>query len=278
MDAHKHSAGSVAVVAGSYGMAGAAYLAAAGALAAGAGYIHLVCPEAIYPILAVLVPSAVFVPLAIEEDRCPPDEVEKAAAAAGKSSAAVIGPGLGESRAAVELVTALVPRLAVPALFDASALAVMARHAGVLKSVKNAVITPHPGEAAGLLRTTAAKVQADRKAAVTALAALTDSVAVLKGARTLVCDGKRIYENTSGNAGMAKAGTGDCLSGVIGAFLAEGLGSFDAACLGVYLHGKAGDAAAAAKGRGLLAADVVENLPAVIAAFEKGAFERGTGR
>jgi len=280
IDAHKTSVGSVLVVAGSWGMAGAAYLAAASTLRAGAGYVRVACPDSIYPILAVLLPSAVFVPLRSAPDGgIEPGEAGRIFEASRLSKAVIIGPGLADVRENAEIFGELVAKLSRPMVADAGALNLLAERPELMKRLgRDCILTPHPGEMARLLGATAQEVQGDRTAAVSRLAELTGSVAVLKGARTLVADGARIYENTSGNAGMAKAGTGDVLSGVIGALLVQGLPAFEAAALGVYLHGKAGDAAAREKGRGLLAEDVLAALPRVIRDCDGGRFETGAAR
>lgn len=277
IDAHKGSAGSVLVVAGSWGMAGAAYLSAAGALRSGAGYVRVACPESVYPILAGLAPCAVFVPLATSNDRLVlPGESAKVLRAAGFSRAAVIGPGLGETAAAAELVSATLAGISIPCVIDASALGFLAVRRDLMKGLPGgSVLTPHPGEMARLLGTSIAEVVSDRVAAVSLLSQTSGAVSVLKGARTLVADTNRVYENTSGNAGMASAGSGDVLSGVIASFMAQGLGAFEAACLGVYLHGKAGDLAMGAGGRAVGAEDIAGRLPLAIAAWEGGSFEAG---
>ena len=276
IDAHKNSAGSVCVIGGSYGMAGAAALAASGAFATGAGYVRVVCPREIYPILATLVPSAVFVPLESPAGSYAPEEIEKALAAANACNACVIGPGLGESAAAKQILVSVLGAVLKPMVVDASALTLSAAKQQLPRAGGRPwVLTPHPGEAARLLDTTALAVQADRPAAVTGLATAFGCVAVLKGARTLVCDGHRLYENTSGNAGMAKAGSGDVLAGAITALIAQGLDAFDAACLGVYLHGRAGDKAAQARGRAVSASDIAGVLPEVLGDYEGGSFEKG---
>lgn len=280
LDAHKGSAGRVLVVGGSWGMAGAAWLAAAGAVKSGAGYVRVACPESIYPMLAVLAPWAVFVPLRCGDDGgVLPGEYARALDAAESSGAAVFGPGMGESAGAGELFAGVLGGISIPSVIDASALFHLSGRGELLGSLPaGAVLTPHPGEMARLLGVSTKEVQSDREAAVAGLAERTGATAVLKGARTLVSDGERFYENTSGNAGMATAGSGDVLSGVVASFIAQGLGSFEAACLGVYLHGKAGDIAAAAKGRGLAADDIAEGLAGAVRAWEGGAFERGGGR
>jgi NAD(P)H-hydrate epimerase len=142
---------------------------------------------------------------------------------------------------------------------------------GVLDAVREArarrVLTPHPGEAARLLGCSTAEVEADRVAAVRALAERSGAVAVLKGARSLVCDGAAgnafVTVNPSGHAAMATAGSGDVLTGVIAALIGQGVEAVDAARLGCYLHGRAGELAAARLGGvGVIAGDLIASLPA----------------
>jgi hydroxyethylthiazole kinase-like uncharacterized protein yjeF len=133
------------------------------------------------------------------------------------------------------------------------------------------IMTPHPGEAARLLGTTAAEVQKDRVGMVRALAARSDAIVVLKGARTLVCVDDFVTVNPSGHQALATAGAGDVLTGMIAALVAQGLSPPDAARLGVYLHGKTGELAAAALGeRSVTAADLPDHLPAAMAALAAG--------
>jgi len=275
LDAHKGSAGNVLVVAGSYGMAGAAYLAAAGALASGAGYVRMACPESVYPILAVLCPTVVFSPLACRADgQVEPGEYERVLEASGSSDAAVLGCGLGTTEAAADFFSGVITNIDLPCVIDASALTLLSGRRDLMGRLGGRhVLTPHPGEMARLLDLEVGGVLADRAGAVRRLWEAAGSVAVLKGARTLVCDGTRIYENTSGNAGLASAGSGDVLSGAIASLVAQGLGAFDAACLGVYVHGKAGDAAAGVSGRALAPTDIVARLPAALLRLEGGRFE-----
>jgi hydroxyethylthiazole kinase-like uncharacterized protein yjeF len=277
VDAFKTSVGSVLVVAGSYGMAGAAYLTAISALRAGAGYVRVATPKSVYPILATLVPSAVFIPLdCTDEQIVKASEVDKVLKEADHAKVAVMGPGWGDRPEAAKLFYALMEDLRIPKVLDANALGLLGRRRDLFaRLTPGDVLTPHPGEMGDLLGLTAADVQQDRLGSVTKLAELTGAVSVLKGAKTLVCDGKRLYRNTSGNAGMAKAGTGDVLSGVVGALMAQGLGSFDSAILGVYIHGKAGDAAAGRLGRGLTADDVSAGIAGAIRRYERGRFEKG---
>jgi len=277
IDAFKTSVGSVLVVAGSYGMAGAAYLTAISALRAGAGYVRVATAKSVYPILATLVPSAVFVPLDCTDDAIvKASEVDKVLKEAGASKVAVMGPGWGDKPEAAKLFYALMEELQIPKVLDANMLGLLGRRRDLYaRLTPNDVLTPHPGEMGDLLGMKGTDVQKDRLRSVRKLVELTGAVAVLKGARTLVCDGKRLYRNTSGNAGMAKAGAGDVLSGMVGALMAQGLSAFDSATLGVYIHGKAGDIAAAREGRGLTADALSAAIPQAIRRYERGRFERG---
>ncbi|MGB2966608.1 MAG: NAD(P)H-hydrate dehydratase, partial [Phycisphaerae bacterium] len=177
--------------------------------------------------------------------------------------AIAVGPGLGRTRGVSAVVRALLEGLDVPIVLDADGLnAIADEAAAILKSASNRVIlTPHPGEAARLLGASVKDVQADREAAAQRLAAL-GAVAVLKGAGTIVCDGERIYVNKTGNPGMATAGAGDVLTGMLAALLAGGMSPFEAAVLAVRAHGRAGDLAAERLGvLGMTALDLLGCVP-----------------
>jgi NAD(P)H-hydrate epimerase len=190
------------------------------------------------------------------------------ALAAGKRAVAW-GPGMPTTPAARALLQAAVPALGLPLVLDADALNHLADDPSVIARARApVVITPHPGEAARLLGRDTAAVQADRLGAARELAARTRAVAVLKGARTVVAtpDG-RASINPTGNPGMGTAGAGDVLTGVIGALLAQGVAAPEAARLGVYAHGVAGDLAAGRAGRGIVAGDIAAQLPAALASL-----------
>jgi NAD(P)H-hydrate epimerase len=249
-DGHKGTFGTVLVVAGSHGMLGAAILAARGALRGGAGLVRCALPA------ELMAPFTVAVPSATTLDRGALDQSTFA-----QVQAIVCGPGLSTSREARRLVDAVL--LAdVPALLDADALNVLAPLATAGGTLRRAILTPHPGEAGRLLGTDSAHVQRDRAGAARVLAARSGGVVVLKGARTLVTDGERLYENATGNPGMATGGSGDVLAGLIGALCAQGMAPFDAACLGVHVHGRAGDLVAERLSEPGLCA---EDLPLAIA-------------
>jgi NAD(P)H-hydrate epimerase len=265
VDAHKGTFGKVLVVAGSMGMSGAAVLAGSGALRGGAGLVQVAVPDAVVGIVAASNPCYMTVPL-------PADVAGRLARIAQPrllelveaASAVVVGPGLGQSEEVADLVRALVAQTPVPLLLDADALNVLGANPAILKKRSAPLLlTPHPGEFARLSGADARSIQADRTGKARAFAETFGGVLVLKGAGTVVTDGRQVYVNTTGNPGMATGGSGDVLSGLLGALLAGGQEAFAAAVLGVYLHGKAGDLARDARGEtSLIATDLVEYLPA----------------
>ena len=251
-DAHKGDFGTTGVIAGSARMLGAAILCARAALRGGAGLVRAVLPGPLCTALMAAVPGATTI-------------VRKAGwdEALRECDALVVGPGLGAGPATARLVRSVLAHARAPLVLDADALNVLAPlgPAG-LRAAASVVLTPHPGEASRLLRTTSRAIQQDRVAAVAALASRSRQVVVLKGAATLVCEGKRLYTNATGNPGLATGGTGDVLAGLLGALLAQGLPAFEAACLAVRVHGLAGDLVA---GRLSEAGLCAEDLPLAIA-------------
>ena len=243
---HKGTRGHVVIVGGMPGFRGAGRLCANAALRSGAGLVTL----------------------ATAGDVIADDSVMTRALATNvgdllaHKSAVVIGPGLGQSEPAAGWVGEVLAS-GVPAVLDADALNLVA---GIVEAIQKAsgpiVLTPHPGEAARLLGTTAAEIERDRLAAARALASRTNAIVVLKGARTIVCERDFCSINPTGGPELATGGSGDVLAGVIGALLAQGLAAADAARVGVYVHGLAGQRLAAAHGRrGVVSSD----LPVAIA-------------
>jgi len=262
--AHKGTMGHLLGVAGSRGKSGAAVLLARAALRSGAGLVTIATPKSVQPIVAAAQAEAMTEPLA---ESGAGTLSARAAGPVGKllasRDAIAIGPGVGTTRDAVAAVRAIVAKLTRPAVLDADALNAFASGPKLRARKAPLVLTPHPGEAARLLRTTAAAVQSDRFGAARRLAEMTGAVVVLKGRRSLVAspDG-RVAVNSTGNPGMATGGTGDALTGIAGALLARGLAPFDAARLATYVHGGAGDVAVASSGvEGMIAGDLVDALP-----------------
>ena len=241
---HKGTFGTVVVIAGSPEYAGAGLLAAHAALRSGVGLTFLATSA---PGLAGRIPEVIVRPF---------DENLLRGA-----DAVAIGPGLGRGAEAGAVVASVLGAWRGPLVIDADALNLTRLDA----LPEGAVITPHPGEAGRLLGCSAADVQADRIAAVQQLAAR--NVAVLKGFRTLIGASAQVWVNPTGNDGMGSGGTGDVLTGLIGGLLAQGAPAAQAACAGVYLHGLAGDRAAARLGRRAMAAgDLVDAFPEAFAA------------
>ena len=256
-DSHKGDYGRVLVVAGSRGMAGAAVLAAEAAYRSGAGLVYLCCPENIADILMIKQTCGVVWPF--EEKNAVTQILEYAQ----KCDVAVIGPGLSQTAAISEAIRQVVGAAEIPLVIDADGLNAFESFPELLgRGNAPRVLTPHPGEAARLLKSLPTDIQADRTAAAKELAERFLSVAVLKGHRTVVADGKQVYVNKTGNPGMATGGSGDVLAGMIGALIGQQMSPFDAACLGTQLHGKAGDIAAKKVGQvSLMATDMLDALP-----------------
>jgi ADP-dependent NAD(P)H-hydrate dehydratase len=271
-DGHKGTYGKVVVVAGSREMAGAAVLAGRGALRAGAGLVRVACPAAAHPVVAAGNPCYMTVPLRQHADGSFGDGVAEEVTELGREANAVaIGPGLGRTDDAARLVRAVLRELPrTPMVVDADALNALAPLGDEFRDrPMPLVLTPHPGEFARLAGVSSHDAVVRREELAVGFAWKTGAVVLVKGAGTVVTDGRRVYRNTTGNPGMATGGSGDVLTGVVGALLAQGLAPFDAAVLGAWVHGRAGDLAAAALGQtGLTAADLPEYLPAAFRDLE----------
>jgi NAD(P)H-hydrate epimerase len=256
----------VFVVAGSRGMAGAAALVGNAALRTGAGLVQIATADAALDTVAALAPCCTTVPLPDDGAHLSREAAQVVLAAAEGWHVVAMGPGLGQTDGVAAVVQAVLSHAAVPIVLDADSLNVLGRHAQAAFKAARApiVITPHPGEAARLLGVTVKEVQADREAAAARLAAL-GAVAVLKGHGTVVCDGRRVYVNETGNPGMATAGAGDVLTGMLAALVAGGMAPLEAAVLGVWAHGRAGDLAA--QKLGMLSVTALDILGCVPQAF-----------
>lgn len=244
--AHKGGFGRVLVVGGSPGLSGAAGLAARGALASGAGLVDVIVPPDLVSATAVQAPGAMVHPGqtgrdgGLSAELWPHWENQM-----GMFDAVVAGPGMGGTTETLQVLRRLLLLASKPVVLDADALNAFAGRAHwIEKRSGPAVLTPHPGELARLMGNSVEEVQADRRKAAESLAALTGSVVVLKGQGTLIAEkGRATHINLNGNPAMARGGTGDLLAGLLGGLLAQGLAPFDAACLAVWLHGRAGDLA-----------------------------------
>jgi ADP-dependent NAD(P)H-hydrate dehydratase len=270
-DSNKGAFGRILVVAGSRGMSGAAILCASAALRGGAGLVRVATPEEVLPVVAAGNPCYMTAALPQDEQGQIADRAEAALLYLAQTNDVVAaGPGLGRSPALTALILALLDKTSTPLVLDADGLNAVQHQANRLAGRSAPVIlTPHPGEFARLLGLDVAAVQAGRKELAVRFAQHTGVVLVLKGHGTLVTDGSQLYENTTGNPGMATGGTGDVLTGLIAALLGQGLKPFAAAHLGVYLHGLAGDLARDAIGEvALIASDLLLYLPAAFRSRE----------
>jgi ADP-dependent NAD(P)H-hydrate dehydratase / NAD(P)H-hydrate epimerase len=265
----KFAAGAVLVCGGSTGLTGAPSLACEAAQRAGAGYVTALVPASLNFVFEVRLVEAMSVPLPDAGGALTVKALDIIQERTERAGALVLGPGLGRDPATGKLARRVARHAALPLLLDADGLFA---HSGRLESLAErqapTVMTPHAGELARLLGRDSAEVEAHRLAAVREAAQRSGAIVVLKGDDTLVAepDG-RVAISRGGAAALATAGTGDVLSGVIGAYLSKSMDSFAAACAGVFVHAQAGRLAAAEiAAEGVIASDVVERLPAARAA------------
>jgi NAD(P)H-hydrate epimerase len=275
-DAHKGDFGRLTLAAGSKGKTGAAYLAAMGALRSGAGLVTVATPAQCLPIVASMGPAYMTVDL--------PDD------GAGMVTAAAVdrlleqthdviacGPGLGRSTSVAEFVRALLDRATCPLVLDADAITVMADDPGRLSGSeeRHVIITPHPGEMARLIGSSVADVQHNRIQVATDFATTHRVHVVLKGHRTVIATPEgHVFINPTGNPGMATGGTGDVLTGMVAAWLAQLLDAEAACRLAVFLHGAAGDLAEAREGQAAMTAtDLLDHLGDALTTLVRGKAE-----
>jgi NAD(P)H-hydrate epimerase len=270
-EAHKGDAGRLLVVAGSAGKTGAANLALTGALRGGAGLVTLAARAEVLGPALVGRPEAMSTPLPGTGNIARSD-IPALQGAASTANALVMGPGIPRGPETAPAIRGLLDRYPIPTVLDADAINALADHPGLVAIIGHdapIVLTPHPGEMARLIGGTIEDVQADRVAIARRKAQEWGAVVVLKGARTVVADpdGPAAIIPT-GNPGMATGGTGDVLAGLLGALLAGGMRPREAARVGAWVHGRAGDIAASRFGeRGMVAGDLAEAIGAVWAAW-----------
>jgi len=267
-ETHKGTYGHLLIAAGSVGAAGAVVLAARSAVRSGAGLVTAAVPE---PIVQTVdggsIESMSLALPAGEDGRVGAGAAAAVLRAAAERTALALGPGMGQTDVVAGEVRRMALECPLPLVLDADGVNAFAGRAGDLRARRaETVLTPHPGEAGRLLGVSTAEVVGDRLAAVRRAAAETGAVVVLKGHQSLVGTPEgAVWVNLTGNPGMASGGTGDVLTGLIGSLLAQGFEALEAARLGVWLHGRAGDLAVEGVGEmGLAAGDLVEGLPGVI--------------
>ena len=270
-DSHKGTYGRLLMVCGSYGMAGAAMMAAEAALRCGVGLAALALPRSLYPIAAARLCEPVFLPL--------PETDEGGISLAArpllrreteKADALLIGCGLGGGDEIRDVVSDLLAHAHCPVILDADGINAFVGHIDRLKTACPLILTPHPGEMARLMNTSADEVQKNRMEYARRLSEEIGAVIVLKGHRTIVAaPGQEPLVNVTGNPGMATGGSGDVLAGMIASFAAQGMSPDRAAMCGVYLHGRAGDAAAARLSQhAMLPTDLIRELGGLFSNLE----------
>jgi NAD(P)H-hydrate epimerase len=278
-EAHKGDFGKVLIIAGSVGMSGAAALAGKAALRAGAGLVRVATAKSALPIVASIDPCYTTIPLAEDSGgRISAKAINTILNAVQENDVVAFGPGVGISGGLQAIVGELICIEQLRLVVDGDGLNNLSKLPGWPHSSKaQIVLTPHPGEMerlwSGLLREEMSADTTLRSSGTTSLrstsrqeqavrfARESKAIMVLKGAGTVVTDGERVYINKTGNPGMATAGSGDVLTGVIVALMGQGLSNFDSAVLGVYIHGLAGDIAAEKKGQtSLIATDIIDEL------------------
>jgi NAD(P)H-hydrate epimerase len=274
VDSHKRASGVLVVVAGSRGMTGAVRLIAGAAGRIGAGLVVVAVPQGILPVVQSSIVEATFLPLPeTAAGTISPAALAPVLEALGRAHALAVGPGLTTNEETGTFIRDLVRSAPVPIVLDADGLNAFAGRPADLRSRKAPlVITPHAGEFERLTGISPRHLAEDRLRFTRLLAGDTRAVAVLKGSRTIVADPDGTATvNPTGGPVLATAGTGDVLTGTIGGLLARGVGPFEAAAAGVYVHGVAGTLAGRAGAEGTLAGDVVESLPGAVAEIRRQA-------
>lgn len=249
-DVHKYSKGYAVVFAGSYLMAGAAILSAKAALKSGAGIVRLVVPESIYPVCAVSLPEAVYSILGSEVDL-------------SKCGAVLFGCGMGQSKTAESALLSLMAECEKPLLIDADGINILSKHIDILRSKKcPVVLTPHLGEMSRLTGLSAEYITENRVKVAVDFAKEYGVTVLLKGKDTVIANPEgEFLINPTGSSALATAGSGDVLSGIITAFMAQGAEPFKAAVMGAYIHGLSGEKAEHdLTNRCVTASDIIEYL------------------
>ncbi len=259
---HKGDFGKLLLLCGSLGYTGAAALAARAALRSGAGLIFLGVPVSIYEVEACKLDEPVVFPLPEKGGMLSEEAIPLILNRLSKCDAVLLGPGMGQSSSVLAVVQAVLTHSAAPIVLDADGINVLAPHRDILRGrTSHVILTPHDGEFQRL----GGILPSDRGAAAAALARELGVCVLLKGHRTVITDGHRLYENHTGNPGMATGGSGDVLAGILVSLLGMGLPPLEAAACAAWLHGAAGDLCAQRLGQyGMTPSDLIETLPRLL--------------
>jgi hydroxyethylthiazole kinase-like uncharacterized protein yjeF len=260
----KFSSGQVVIVGASRGLTGSVCLSASAAIRTGAGYATVAVPSDLEAIFETKLTEVMSLGCASREGRLRPAASEQILGATERAACVVLGPGMGREQSTQRLAQELVERIEAPLVLDADGLNA---HAGRIERLAEReaplVMTPHAGELARLLKTDSEAIGARRLESAREGAKRSGGILLLKGDDTIVTDGERVAVNRVSSPGLATAGTGDVLSGMIGAMIARGVEPFAATCAGVVAHSRAGRAAADLVGTdSLIAGDVIDSIPA----------------
>ena len=261
-EAHKGQFGKLLLLCGSRGYTGAAALAAMGALRSGAGLVFLAVPESIYEIEAIKLTEPIIQPLPDKDGKFSERSSELILSMLKGKDAVLIGPGIGQSEGTFCAVKTVLQTFQGPIVLDADGINVVCAHKDILRErTSPTILTPHDGEFLRL----GGDLRKDRIIAATALAEDLGCTILLKGYRTIITDGKRLYCNHTGNPGMATGGSGDILSGIIVSLLGQKIAPIEAAACGAWIHGAAGDICAKEIGQyGMLPSDMLNVLPRLL--------------
>lgn len=266
-DTHKGDYGYVLVIGASPGLSGAVCLSARAALKVGAGLVRVAVPKSLNNIFEEKLTEEMSLPLPENSGCLCLKSFKVIAEILEKSDVVVVGPGAGLSHETQKLILKIIKSVDKPIVIDADAITALASKVRVInkRKSKQLIITPHYGEFSRLIKTKVEEIKKNRKQLAGKFALRYNLTLVLKGDRSLVTNGREFFENSSGNPGMATAGSGDVLSGIIAGLIAQGLDGYEAAKLGVYLHGLSGDLAAKDKTQNcLIASDLIDYLPQAI--------------
>ena len=260
--AHKGKFGKILLLCGSEGYTGAAALAAMGALRAGAGLAYLAVPESIYAIEAVKLTEPVILPLVDRDGSLAPEAAETVSALLPKMDAVLIGPGIGLSEGPLRVLETVLTEAKCPVVVDADGITLLGQHKDRMRGrTCPMILTPHAGEFVRL----GGCLGEDRLKAAMETALQWEAVVLLKGRGTVITDGTNVYQNPTGNPGMAVGGSGDLLAGILTAFLGQGIAPLEAAACAAWVHGGAGDLCAREMGQyAMLPTDMLHALPRLL--------------
>lgn len=269
LDSHKNQFGHVLILAGSRNMLGAAALSGLAAMRSGSGLVTIGVAKSLNRILQKKI-SPEIMTLSLNETQkqsISSTAFNQIKDILNKYSTIAIGPGLSQVKSTQNFVFKIIKTVKQSLVLDADALNALSVNISILKETDTLkILTPHPGEMARLTSLSKKEIESNRKAISKEFSAKYNCILVLKGNNTIVaCPSGKVYVNKSGNPGMATAGSGDVLTGIISSFLGQGFSGFDACKLGVFLHGKAGDYAAKQKTRiSMIAGDIIDSIPNAI--------------